>query len=136
MDVEKLFRRIDDKDIVTWNSMILAHARLTQGSGSSMKLLQELHGTTSLQIQGASLVAVLKSCENKSDLPAGRQIHSLVVKSSVSHHTFVGNALVHMYSECGQIGDAFKAFVDIGKMMVLGVLLLEIIDKMGWNQKL
>ncbi|KAH1224125.1 Pentatricopeptide repeat-containing protein [Glycine max] len=69
VDVEKLFRRIDDKDIVTWNSMILAHARLTQGSGSSMKLLQELHGTTSLQIQGASLVAVLKFCENKSDLP-------------------------------------------------------------------
>ena len=26
VDVEKLFRRIDDKDIVAWNSMILAHA--------------------------------------------------------------------------------------------------------------
>ncbi|KAJ1403854.1 Tetratricopeptide-like helical domain superfamily [Sesbania bispinosa] len=112
-DAEKLFRRIDDKDIVAWNSMILAHARLEQGSGCTMQLLQELRRTTFLQIQGATLIAVLKSCDNESDLPAGRQIHSLIVKSSVSHHTLVGNALVHMYSECGQIGDAFKAFVDI-----------------------
>ncbi|KAK7307434.1 hypothetical protein VNO77_40493 [Canavalia gladiata] len=112
-DMEKLFRRIDNKDIVAWNTMILAHAQLGQGSGPSMKLLQELCRTTSLQIQGATVVAVLKSCENKSDLPSGRQIHSLIVKSIVSHHTLVGNALVHMYSECRQIDDAFKAFVDI-----------------------
>ncbi|XP_020217680.1 pentatricopeptide repeat-containing protein At4g39530 [Cajanus cajan] len=113
MGVEKLFRRIVDKDIVAWNTMILAHARPGWGSGPSMKLLQELRTLTTLRIQGATLVAVLKSCENKSDLPAGRQIHSLIVKSSLSHHTLVGNALVHMYTECGQIGDAFKAFVDI-----------------------
>lgn len=112
-DAEKLFRRIDDKDIVAWNSMILAHARLGQGSGRPMQLLQELRRTTFLRIQGATLIAVLKSCEDESDLPAGRQIHSLIVKSSVCHHTLVGNALVHMYSECRQIGDAFKAFVDI-----------------------
>ncbi|XP_027360299.1 pentatricopeptide repeat-containing protein At2g13600-like [Abrus precatorius] len=113
VDVENVFRRIDDKDIVAWNSMILAHAQLEQGSGPSMKLLQELRRTTSLQIQGATVVSVLKSCENKSDLPAGRQIHSLIAKLSISRHTLVGNALVHMYSQCRQIGDAFKAFVDI-----------------------
>ncbi|KAK7309407.1 hypothetical protein RJT34_06111 [Clitoria ternatea] len=113
VDVEKLFRRIDDKDIVAWNSVILAQAELEQGSGPCMKLLQELRRTTSLQIQGGTLVAVLKSCDSKSDLPAGRQIHSLTVKSSVSHHTLVGNALVHMYSECREVGDAFKAFADI-----------------------
>ena len=112
-DVEKLFRRIDDKDIVAWNSMILAQARPGQGCGRCMQLFQELRRTTFLQIQGATLVAVLKSCENESDLPAGRQIHSLIVKSSLCRHTLVGNALVHMYSECKQIDDAFKAFVDI-----------------------
>ncbi|CAJ2646761.1 unnamed protein product [Trifolium pratense] len=112
-DVEKLFGRIEEKDIVAWNSMILARARPGQGSIRSMQLLQELRRTTFLQIGGATLVAVLKSCENESDLPAGRQIHSLIVKSSVCRHTLVGNALVHMYSECRQISDAFKAFVDI-----------------------
>ena len=112
-DVEKLFSRIDDKDIVTWNSMILAQARPGQGSGRCMQLFQELRRTTFLQIQGATLVAVLKSCENESDIPAGRQIHSLIVKSSLCSHTLVGNALVHMYSQCRQIDDAFKAFVDI-----------------------
>ncbi|BAT99878.1 hypothetical protein LR48_Vigan06g059600 [Vigna angularis] len=113
VDVDKVFRRIIDKDIVAWNSMIMAHAQPGRGSSPSMKLLQELRRTTSLQIQAATLVIVLKSCENELDFPVGRHIHSLIVKSSVSHRTLVGNALVHMYSECGQIGDAFKAFIDI-----------------------
>ncbi|CAL5188249.1 unnamed protein product [Lathyrus oleraceus] len=112
-DVEKLFRRIDDKDIVAWNSMILARARPGHGSSRSMQLLLELRRTTLLQIESATLVAVLKSCENESDLLAGRQIHSLILKSCLCHHTLVGNALVHMYSECRHIDDAFKAFVDI-----------------------
>ncbi|KAK7252635.1 hypothetical protein RIF29_36722 [Crotalaria pallida] len=112
VDAEKLFKRIDDKDIVAWNSMILAYAWLEHGSARCMQLLQELC-RTSLQIQSSTLVAVLKSCDNKSDLPAGRQIHSLIVKSSISYHTLAGNALVHMYSECREIVDAYKAFVDI-----------------------
>ncbi|XP_019422771.1 PREDICTED: pentatricopeptide repeat-containing protein At4g39530-like [Lupinus angustifolius] len=112
VDAEKLFKRIADKDIVAWNSMILAYAWLEQGSAHSMQLLQELRRTIS-QIKSATLVAVLKSCKNKSDLPAGRQIHSLIIKSSVSHHTLAGNAILHMYSECREIVDAYKAFVDI-----------------------
>ncbi|KAL4396391.1 hypothetical protein HN51_000928 [Arachis hypogaea] len=112
-DAEKLFRRIDDKDIVAWNSMILTYAQLEMGSDLSMQLFQELRRTTSLQIQGATLVAVLKSCKNKPDLTAGQQIHSLIVKSSISHLTLVGNALVHMYSECKQVDCSYKAFLDI-----------------------
>lgn len=110
---EKLFRRIDDRDIVAWNSMILAYAQLEQGSASCMQLFQELRQTTALRIDGATLVVLLKSCQNKSDLLAGRQIHSLIVKSTVSYHTLVGNAVINMYSKCGEINDAYKAFVDI-----------------------
>ncbi|CAI8588474.1 unnamed protein product [Vicia faba] len=68
--VEKLFRRIGDKDITAWNSMILAGARPGHGSSHSMQLLQELCQTTLLQIESATWVAVLKSCENESDLVA------------------------------------------------------------------
>ncbi|MED6139426.1 hypothetical protein PIB30_083709 [Stylosanthes scabra] len=93
--------------------MILTYAQLELGSDLSMQLFQELRRTTSLQIQGATVVAVLKSCENKPDLTAGQQIHSLIVKSSLSHLTLVSNALVHMSSKCKQVGDAHKAFLDI-----------------------
>ncbi|KAI9077381.1 hypothetical protein K1719_040694 [Acacia pycnantha] len=112
-DVEKLFRRIDDRDIVAWNSMLLAYAQPGQGSTSCMQLFQELHQSTSLQIEGTTIVAVLKSCQCSSDLLAGRQIHPLILKSSASLHTVVGNAVISMYSECGEIDDAYKAFVDI-----------------------
>lgn len=111
--VEKLFGRIDDRDIVAWNSIIFAYAQLDQGSSRCMQLFQELRRTIFSPIDGATLVAILKSCQNKSDLFAGIQIHSLIVKSWVSYHTLVGNAVIHMYSECGEIDDAYKAFADI-----------------------
>ncbi|XP_028776720.1 pentatricopeptide repeat-containing protein At3g57430, chloroplastic-like [Neltuma alba] len=112
-DVEKLFRRIDDRDIVAWNSMLLAYAQLEQGSTSCMQLFQELHRSTFLHIEGTTIVAVLKSCQSSSDLLAGRLIHSLILKSNASHHIVVANAVISMYSECGEIDDAYKAFVDI-----------------------
>ncbi|MCI13320.1 pentatricopeptide repeat-containing protein, partial [Trifolium medium] len=87
-DVEKLFRRIDDKDIVAWNSMILARARPGRGSGCSMELLQELRRTTNLQIEGATLVAVLKSCKNESDLPAA--FVDIVYKDDSSWSSIIG----------------------------------------------
>lgn len=112
-DAEKLFTRIDDRDIVAWNSMLLAYAQLEHGSTCCMQVFQELHRSTPLRIDGTTVVALLKSCQSSSDLLAGRQIHSLILKSSASHHTVVGNAIISMYSECEEIDDAYNAFVDI-----------------------
>ncbi|KAI4314649.1 hypothetical protein L6164_027537 [Bauhinia variegata] len=112
-DARKLFRRIRDRDIVAWNSMILAYAQMEEGSARCMQLLQELRQTSFLQIDGATIVAILKSCQKESDLATGCQIHSLTVKSGIYLYTLAGNALIRMYSECGEIDDAYKAFNDI-----------------------
>ncbi|KAI5434316.1 hypothetical protein KIW84_021250 [Lathyrus oleraceus] len=88
-DVEKLFRRIDDKDIVAWNSMILARARPGHGSSFSMQLLLELRRTTLLQIESAILVAVLKSCENESDLLAGNISKALQLFENMKRNTVI-----------------------------------------------
>nr|KYP66570.1 Pentatricopeptide repeat-containing protein At2g13600 family [Cajanus cajan] len=108
----KVFDSMEEKDSFVWSSIISGYTMNNRGE-EAVNFFKEMCRQRVRPDQHVLSIAVLKSCENKSDLPAGRQIHSLIVKSSLSHHTLVGNALVHMYTECGQIGDAFKAFVDI-----------------------
>ncbi|KAF5184669.1 Pentatricopeptide repeat-containing protein [Thalictrum thalictroides] len=110
-EVEKVFRRISDKDIVSWNTMIMGYAQTEEDSAlSCIELYRELHQTMVLQHDGTTVVAVLKSCQSKSDLQIGLQIHAEIVKSSFCHETIVGNAVINMYSTCGSVEDAHEAF--------------------------
>ncbi|XP_057949211.1 pentatricopeptide repeat-containing protein At2g33680-like [Malania oleifera] len=112
-DAEKLFSRIINKDIVTWNSMILGHAQMEGSAPSCIRMFRELSQTTLLEHDGATLIAVLKSCRGISDLVTGIQIHGMISKSSYSCETQVANAVIHMYSKCGAVDDAYKAFNDL-----------------------
>jgi pentatricopeptide repeat protein len=112
-EAEKLFRTVDIRDIVAWNSMILGHAQMKKGSLSCIQMFKELCQTESLKPDGCTLIAVLKSCQSESDLVTGILIHCVIVKSSQALETQVGNALVHMYSECGAVDEAYKAFNDM-----------------------
>ncbi|KAF8410646.1 hypothetical protein HHK36_003178 [Tetracentron sinense] len=113
-EAEKVFRRIYDRDIVAWNSMIMGYAQMEDGSVlSSIIIYRELRQTTVLKPDGATLVAVLKSFQSKLDFKMGIQIHTEIMKSSHSSEALVGNALINMYSKCGAVDDAGRAFVEM-----------------------
>ncbi|KAK3003198.1 hypothetical protein RJ639_018571 [Escallonia herrerae] len=111
---EKLFRRIDDKDIVAWNAMITCCAQVEEGSAATcISFFQELCRTTTLEPNGATLFTLLKSCQSISDLVVGIQIHAMISKLSLGCVTRMGNAVINMYSRFGAVDDAYKAFNDI-----------------------
>ncbi|KAL5706134.1 hypothetical protein ACHQM5_024342 [Ranunculus cassubicifolius] len=123
-EAKKVFRRISDKDVVSWNSMIMGYAQMEEGSScqSCIQLFREFHQTSMLQHDGTTLVGVLKSCQSETDILIGLQIHTQVIKSGFYHQTIVGNAVINMYSTCGAVEDAGKAF----KVMVHR-------DEISWN---
>ncbi|RVW85707.1 Pentatricopeptide repeat-containing protein, mitochondrial [Vitis vinifera] len=113
-EAHKLFRRIDDKDIVAWNSMILGYAQMEEESSyHCIKIFRELCQTPALKPDGATIIAILKSCQNQAGLITGIQIHTMIMKSSLSCETLICNAVINMYSKCGDVDDAYKAFIDI-----------------------
>ena len=113
-EAHKLFRRIVDKDIVAWNSMILGYAQMGEESSCHcIKIFRELCQTPGLKPDGATLIVVLKSCRSHADLMTGIQIHTMIKKSSLSCETLIGNAVINMYSKCGDVDDAYQAFIDI-----------------------
>lgn len=112
-EMEKIFKKIRDKDLVAWNSMILGYAHMEGSASLCFKLFRELCQTTILKPDGATLVAVLQSCHDVWDLMTGIQIHGMIKKISLGRETQVANVVIQMYSVCGTINDAYKAFIDV-----------------------
>ncbi|XP_063944995.1 pentatricopeptide repeat-containing protein At3g49710 isoform X2 [Daucus carota subsp. sativus] len=58
-----------------------------------------------------SFVCVISACSDLSSPLQGKQIHSLVLKSDIPYNQIsVNNALIAMYSKCGNLQDARRLF--------------------------
>ncbi|VFQ93508.1 unnamed protein product [Cuscuta campestris] len=120
-EVEKLFRSMENKDIVVWNTMIMCYAELEEEGDSSssssslcVSLLRELlNQTPLLSPNEATFVTVMNSCKTVLDSPIAIQVHCLITKNFETNRTSIGNALIKMYSNCKNIECAHKAFNDI-----------------------
>ncbi|XP_059314815.1 pentatricopeptide repeat-containing protein At4g21065-like [Lycium ferocissimum] len=53
---------------------------------------------------------VLKGCCKLRDVKLGKTMHGLILKSGFILDRYVNNALIHMYSGCGDSGHAYKVF--------------------------
>ncbi|KAK1295293.1 Pentatricopeptide repeat-containing protein [Acorus calamus] len=110
VDAEKLFRRILNRDRVSWNSMIAAYALFEDYVVECLKLFCEFQRSEGMKPDGMTFVAVLRACSSGLDLCRGLQIHAQIIKSSYSSETYVSNAVIDMYAKCNSINDAQRAF--------------------------
>ncbi|KAK1406895.1 hypothetical protein QVD17_38504 [Tagetes erecta] len=121
-EAELLFRRMDLRDLVSWNSMIAGYT----SNGEWLKgldLFQELNSLNSTKPDSITILTVLSACASLQNLQAGRQIHSYIIHHpSLCDVTSVGNSLLNFYSKCGDIISAFHSFSLIHKK-----------DLISWN---
>ncbi|KAG9456137.1 hypothetical protein H6P81_000645 [Aristolochia fimbriata] len=115
IDAERIFRKINDRDIVAWNSLIAGYAQTEEYAPACISLFRELMHGAGIKPDGCTFIAVLKSCKSKLDLGTGRMIHGQAVKSVHGSETSVGNAVINMYSKCGAIDESDRAFETILK---------------------
>ncbi|EFJ32238.1 hypothetical protein SELMODRAFT_85415 [Selaginella moellendorffii] len=102
------FARMKRRDVVSWTVMIGAYSQ--DGKFSlSLQLFREmlLEGTAPNSV---TFVSILSGCEAPSLLEQGRQIHALVVESSLESHVVVANSLLGMYSRCRSWEDSRSLF--------------------------
>jgi hypothetical protein len=53
---------------------------------------------------------VLNSCASVRSLEEGEHAHEQIIASGTKFNVFVGSSLVDMYSKCGSMDDAWRAF--------------------------
>ncbi|XP_057770298.1 putative pentatricopeptide repeat-containing protein At3g13770, mitochondrial [Salvia miltiorrhiza] len=107
-DARMMFDEMPHRNVVSWTAMISGYTK----SGFYYEALRHFvemlrSGTNPNEFTFAT---VLTSCTSASQLECGRQIHSLIVKSSFISHVYVGSSLLDLYAKSGRIHEARLVF--------------------------
>ncbi|EFJ07033.1 hypothetical protein SELMODRAFT_134446 [Selaginella moellendorffii] len=99
-----VFRRIKNKNPISWNAMIAAFAQC--GDFASALELYVEHPVP----DKITLILAAKACASLGDLDRGREIHARAVELGLESDLLVANSLIGMYGKCYCVGDAKRLF--------------------------
>ncbi|KAH1053863.1 hypothetical protein AAZX31_08G292100 [Glycine max] len=110
VECRKVFEEITAPDLVLWNTMISGFSLYEDLSEDGLWCFREMQ-RNGFRPDDCSFVCVTSACSNLSSPSLGKQVHALAIKSDVPYNRVsVNNALVAMYSKCGNVHDARRVF--------------------------
>lgn len=109
-DCRRVFEEIPTPDLVVWNTMISGFSLNDDLSEDALGCFRQMQ-CAGFRPDDCSFVCVISACSNLSSPSQGKQIHALSIKADIpSNRISVNNALVAMYSKCGNLEDARRLF--------------------------
>ncbi|KAI3842928.1 hypothetical protein MKW92_046711 [Papaver armeniacum] len=116
-DARRVFDTMRKRNVVSWTAMISGYTQ----RGSSFDALDLF---TEMLRSGESpneftFASVLPSCTGVRGYDHGRQLHSLIVKTSFDSQEFVGSSLLDMYAKSGRIHEARGIFESLPRRDVV-----------------
>ncbi|OIW12537.1 hypothetical protein TanjilG_04701 [Lupinus angustifolius] len=111
---------MNHRDPITYTSLA---SRLNQRGDHEMALQVIIHMCDDgVKMDEFSLASFLSAAAGLGTMETGKQLHCYCVKSGFDECNSVSNSLVHLYSKCGSMQDAYRAFKDINEP-----------DAVSWN---
>ncbi|XP_057429888.1 pentatricopeptide repeat-containing protein At3g62890-like [Lotus japonicus] len=111
---------IRGKDMVSWSAMISCYEQ--NGMYEDALVLFVDMNANGVMVDEVVVVSAISACSRLSIVPTGKSVHGLAAKVGIEAYVSLQNALIFLYSSCGEILDAQKIFNG-------GVLL----DQISWN---
>ncbi|KAI3503203.1 hypothetical protein L1887_31641 [Cichorium endivia] len=105
-DARQMFDEMPTRDAVSWNTIIAGYEQNGKAHETLELLVQML--SSHFEPDEFTFGSVLKGCSGLKSLNHGMEIHGRIVKLGMGFESFVGSALVDMYSKCGNIETAKK----------------------------
>ncbi|WOK96250.1 hypothetical protein Cni_G04957 [Canna indica] len=96
------------KDVITWNALIAAYARLGYSNNALSLFYQML--LNDVQPNFTTLIIVLSACSHLAALNLGKWIHNYVKEIKLEYDVSINTALVDMYAKCGQLEVSREVF--------------------------
>lgn len=112
---EKLFGELDARDVVSWNVIIGAWAKIKPGK--AFELFHRMRADGVLPNQ-TTFATVVNSCITVGLLIA-RFVHAQIIKNAFSSDVFVGSSLVDLYSKYEKLNEAHGCFDEICEKSVV-----------------
>ncbi|KAK8958566.1 Pentatricopeptide repeat-containing protein [Platanthera guangdongensis] len=111
LDAKKVFDQVNERDLVLWNTMISGFSLNDEFSEDGFRCFLEMQ-RAGFRPDDCSFVCAISSSSNLSSPSQGQQLHSLAIKLEFpTDLVSVNNALIAMYSKCGNLKEADKLFV-------------------------
>ncbi|XP_051128589.1 putative pentatricopeptide repeat-containing protein At3g25970 [Andrographis paniculata] len=104
-EVEKVFRNMPEKELVTWNALLGVYAKNNKVD-EAMKIFNAMRSCR-INRDCLSLIHVLESC---GDAMQGMAVHAHVVLSGFESDEYVRNSLITMYGKCGDLDSSRMIF--------------------------
>ncbi|KAF5794755.1 putative tetratricopeptide-like helical domain superfamily, DYW domain-containing protein [Helianthus annuus] len=118
-----VFDGLVDKNEVSWNSLIAAHARKSEGD-KALRVFQRMQ-RHDFKPTHFTYSSIFSACASTGSLEQGKWIHAHMVKSGLKLIAFIGNTLLDMYAKSGSFDDAIRVFDRLVKP-----------DVVSWNSML
>ncbi|XP_057841171.2 pentatricopeptide repeat-containing protein At4g02750 isoform X4 [Cryptomeria japonica] len=120
MDARKLFDRMTERDIFSWNMIIAAYRK----HGFPEEALQLFHQIkpSGVEADQFTFVSILPACAKMGAHEHGIIIHQRIIERGLLSNVVVASALIDMYAKCGSIQKACELFDKLPKR-----------DAVSWN---
>ncbi|KAK4772291.1 hypothetical protein SAY86_014066 [Trapa natans] len=104
----KVFDEIDERDVVSWSSMISGYAKMGWAQ-DAVQLFRDMRRAGFVPNE-MTIVSTLSACGDLGDLSMGRSIEDFVLANEMDFNSFIGSALIDMYGKCGDLISARRIF--------------------------
>ncbi|CAH1439303.1 unnamed protein product [Lactuca virosa] len=106
---EKVFERMPEKDLVTWNTLIGGYTECEQPN-QTIKAFNFMRKQNE-PINYITLIQVLSSCVTPNQLFShGKPLHGYVILSGFDSDDYVKNSLITMYGKCNDLDSSTRIF--------------------------
>lgn len=105
----KVFDHMTNHNVTSWTALITGYVRNGGCYHEAIKLFCEMI-SGHVRPNHFTFSSILKASASLSDLSTGKQVHSLAVKLGLASDNCVGNSLISMYAQSGQMEYSRKAF--------------------------
>lgn len=144
-EANRLFDDMESISLVTWNAMIAGRAQMMDLADNRLSAQQSGNRALSIFLKmnrsGTkpdlfTLSSVLSVCSSLVALDQGEQVHAQTIKSGYLADLILGTSLVNMYSKCGNIDKAAKAFTEMQtKTMISWSSMISAFSQHGRSQE-
>lgn len=116
-NVRKLFDRMSKRDLTSWNTVILGHAK----NGDPERAIDMFMsmGRARAVVDGTTLLGLLGACGEMKVIRKGKEIHAYVVRNGFRiDNELVINSILGMYCDCNHMLESRKLFESMNRDLV------------------
>ncbi|KAF5205488.1 Pentatricopeptide repeat-containing protein [Thalictrum thalictroides] len=105
------FNQMPERDYVSWTAMTDGYLKANRFK-EALEIFREMQAAN-IKPDEFTMVSILTACAQLGALEVGEWIRVYIEKNKIKKDIFVGNALIDMYSKCGDVENAHKIFKEM-----------------------